>query len=118
MESWKTVTPDLVLALLEYCDGWNVLDSSLLKEEGFPEQLVDRVTEEHRSKQNGKAAVLGVDCSKVDSLKGVFCLDLLYNIAKDLELSSAMTKAKNKLCQEEQAKILVGSITKYYSKLE
>lgn len=118
MESWKTVNPDLVLALLEYCDGWNVLDATLLKAEGFPEQLVDRVTEEHRSKQNGKAAVLDEDCRKVESLKGVFCLDLLYDIANDLELLSAITKSKNRLCQEEQAKILVGSITKYYSKSE
>lgn len=116
MESWKTVTPDLVQALLEYCDGWNVLDSSLLKQEGFPEQLIDRVTEEHRSKKNGKAAVLDEDCQKVDSLKGVFCLDLLYDIANDLELLSAMTKARNRLSQEEQAAILVDSITKYYQK--
>lgn len=115
LATWLSVKPELVLALLEFCDGWAVLDSELLKQEGFPAALVDRVTDTHRGKRKGKAAVLDKNHEKVDSVRGVFCLELLYDIAKDLELLKTITRARNKLSQEDQAQILVGSITKYYS---
>lgn len=112
--TWRSVPSNMVLALLEFCDGWAVLDAELLKKEGFPAPLINRITDVHKKGRKGKAAVLDENHEKVESVRGIFCLDLLYDIANNLELLKAITRARNKLSQEEQAGILRESIQKFY----
>lgn len=114
-ETWKDVKPELVLALLPYCDGWVVLDSSILKQNGFPEHLIDKATKTHRPKKNGKHSVLDKNDKPIGSVRGVFSLDVLFDIALDLGLLTTITRAKNKLAQDEQAAILLDGIEAHYS---
>ncbi len=112
--NWEDFEGGMVLALLEYCDGCNVLDPELLKVEMFPPKIVDRLSKFHKPNKDGIFAVLDEDNKKTKGKHGVYSLDLLYDIASDLNLGSALTKARNRMGQKEQAKILREAIQKYY----
>ena len=114
--NWKDVEPKMVIALLPYCDGWVVLDPEILKVEKFPPKIVDKLSQFHRPKKGGKHCVYDRNEKPAKGIHGVFSLDLLFDIALDLGLLTIITRAKNKLAQDEQAAILLDGIEDHYSR--
>ena len=115
MITWREVPTDALLKLLEYCDGWNVLNGKALKEIRFPDKLIDPLNKTHEKNKNGKRAIQANDGSGLKSTTGVFTLDLLFSIAKDYELTADVIKAETVLDQSDQASILCKAIIKKIS---
>ena len=60
--------------MLPYCDGYNLLDPGVLKLNGVPADIADRLTRLHRPGRDGKHSVLDEYCHPIPEALGVFSI--------------------------------------------
>jgi len=117
-DNWTSVGKDLILKLLPYCDGFNLLDPVILKLNGIPEGIVDRLTELHRAGHDGKHSIHDLENNPLSESYAVYSMDLLLDIARDMGLAGSHARAVEGLkCQDEQHAILIRSIHRHLDRL-
>lgn len=86
---WTDVPASVVLAAADICDGHTIFKPEAFLEVGVPQELVDRCTEIHESNfENPKYTISGPDGKPVNHMKGVYGLDALASMIRDLDLTA------------------------------
>lgn len=101
MASWRDVPADVLKAAANMCDGHTIFDPQAFSNIGVPQDLVDRCTEVYESNfENPKYTISGPDGKPVNQMKGVYGLDALASMIRDLDLS-----APDKIGRGSQAQV-------------
>lgn len=88
---WTDVSPDVIKAAAELCDGHSIFDPEALREVGVPPALVERFTEIFESDfSNPKATIFDNKTGKpVNQMSGVYGYNVLSGMVRDLKLLCA-----------------------------
>lgn len=117
-DNWTSVGKELILKLLPVCDGYNMLDPEILKLNGVPAGIVDRLTELHRAGHDGKDWIRDLENNPLPESYAVYSMDLLLDIARDMGLAGSHARAvEGQKCQDEQHAILIRAIHRHLDRL-
>ena len=78
-------SPEVILRAASLCDGHTVFKPEAFTDAGLPVEVVEHLTSEHHSDGSPKGTIF-VDGQAVESLKGVYGLDVLRFLASALDL--------------------------------
>lgn len=71
---------------------------TIFKEEAFdmlPKEFLDKYVHEYESVGHGKTAIYDNDGNRLEKLRGVYSLDLLYGMAHDIGADTKEAESKN-----------------------
>ena len=89
MTTWKDVPQATLreIATELHGNGWGIYGPEYLEKKGVPEALVMRATRHHASDGTPKGTITNTKTGAVaSSMAGIYSLDLLETICRDLEL--------------------------------
>tara|TARA_B100000586_G_scaffold226003_1_gene173761 strand:- start:2023 stop:2394 length:372 start_codon:yes stop_codon:yes gene_type:complete len=116
-KSWADINPDATAQIVKKLggDGWSILSQPFFEEYLHENELsvLDAITKTHESDYKHPKLTIYKEGYPVDSLEGVHALDLLYTIAKDLELEDTLKNAGAKMGRGFQAEELAKGILEY-----
>ena len=109
MTSWKDVAPEVLRAAADICDGHTIFNPQAFADVGVPQELIDRCTTTHESDfSNPKYTISDPDGKPVAEMRGVYGLDALSSMVRDLDLDYVP-----KLGRGSQAQVWKEAIHKY-----
>lgn len=115
--SWADINPEATAQIVEKVggDGWTILSPSFFTKFLHENELsvIEEIVKEHASDFKYPKLTIYKEGFPVDSMKGVHTLDLLYRIAKDLELDAVSEDANAKMGRGAQAQSLTKGILEY-----
>lgn len=86
---WTEISPDVVLAAADICDGHTIFDPKAFTEVGVPQELVDRCTNVYESDfSNPKETISGPDGRPVNQMRGIYGLDALSSMIRDFDIEA------------------------------
>jgi len=89
-------------------DGHSILDPTQMVEFGFEQEFVNRFSYDHASGKSYKETLFDTNGNPLQSCLGVYTLDFLYGIAKDIEADTQF--AERKMGRGFQASELITAI--------
>ena len=117
---WKDASPKSVLKMVEAIggDGWSIFPVDWYTDHGIPIELIEPLEEVLKSNLAHPKSTIFKDGKPVDSMKGVYTLRVLYEIAANLSIDEeARQKAFVKLGRGTQASELSNAIIEYLRQL-
>jgi hypothetical protein len=95
----KETMTQTVEAINKYLEEWGADGHTIIKAEalvgyGFTQDFVDKFSYSHKSDGTAKGSLTDNSGKPVDSIKGVYSLEFLYGIAKDIEADTAIAHTK------------------------
>lgn len=95
MITWKELSSKILIEVANLCDGHTVFKPSAFTDLGVPKELVDKYTTEHVSDTRDYKQTMFDDRGEViPSVEGVYGLDVLEAINRDLGLPSSTTMGR------------------------
>lgn len=98
---------DVVLRLAEECDGWSILCPERLRSMGLPDAAVDELAQAFESDLSRRTSTIYVDGRPVNQQYGVYSLELLRWLAKQVGADCAGVVAVGRGTQSEQLKVAI-----------
>ena len=89
-------------------DGHTIFKDEYIRGMGFSNEFVDKFASDHSSGNTGKSTIFDDRGNVMETCMGVYALDFLYGIAKDV--GADMTIAHSKMGRGFQAQALVIAI--------
>jgi len=114
---WADINPEATAQIVEKVggDGWTILTPSFFTKFLHENEVsvLDSLISEHKSDYSHPKLTIYKEGYPTETLKGVHTLDLLYRIAKDLELNKVADDAETKMGRGLQAQVLAKGILEY-----
>jgi hypothetical protein len=81
---WQDLPHDVIVNVIELCDGHTIFKPEAFVELGVPVELVDRYAHVHESDMTShKGTIFGGDGKPLPSLRGVYGLDVIESMNRE-----------------------------------
>jgi len=88
MTRWENIQPKVILAVADICDGHTIMKPKAFLELGLHKDMVKAHTHVIKSDfSDHKSTIFGPDGKPVESMEGVYGLDVLADIVRQLKLN-------------------------------
>ena len=115
--SWADINPEATAQIVEKVagGGWSILQQPFFEKYLHENELevLKPLTKEHKSDYKHPKLTIYKEGYPVEELTGVHALDLLYTVAKDLELHEVISQASGQISRGFQAQVLSKGILEY-----
>ena len=108
-----TIKKETVLKAIEIADGHSIFPPKMFLDAGLPGNFVKRYTKSHRSDFSNYKEIIMVNGEAVESLEGVYGLELLKGLADALDV-----EYEDKLGRGSQADAIKEAIIEYYTNIQ